>query len=221
MYKESLELCFRFRNFGEMTLSWEFLFTSFIIVLLPGTGVIYTIAIGLSRGFKMSIAAAFGCTLGIVPAAVASIIGLAVLFHSRSISFQIIKYLGVTYLFYLAWKTFRNDGEKNVTDNEGKLGLVSVVVTGILINVLNPKLLLFFFAFLPQFVSPKPGNPTLYLIWLALVFMILTFLVFVIYGAFASYARDYVIQRPLVMYWLKSCLAGIFGFLGFKLAFSG
>jgi len=201
-------------------MSVEFFLTSLVVVLLPGTGVIYTLAIGLGRGFNASIAAAFGCTLGIVPAAVASIIGLAALLHTSALAFQIIKYLGVAYLFYMAWKMLKDDSVIEVSENKEKVGFVRLALTGTLLNVLNPKLSLFFLAFLPQFVSTDTVNATASLVWLALVFMAMTFAVFVVYGAFASYARDYVIQRPSVMQWIKRCFAGTFGFLGAKLAFS-
>lgn len=211
-------------------MSLEFLLTSLVVVLLPGTGVLYTLAIGLGRGFKASIAAAFGCTLGIVPAALASIVGLAALLHTSALAFQLIKYLGVIYLLYMAWKILHDKGlmevpesdvpENDITGNKDKAGLVRVATNGTLLNILNPKLSLFFLAFLPQFVSPDTLYPTASLIGLALVFMAMTFVVFVVYGAFAAYARDYVIQRPSVMRWIKRSFAGVFGFLGVKLAFS-
>lgn len=135
-------------------MSVEFLLTSIVVILLPGTGVLYTLAIGLGRGFGPSIAAAFGCTLGILPAAIASIIGLASILHTSALAFQVIKYLGVIYLFYMAWS------------------------------------------------------------------ILLTFVIFIGYGACAALARDYVISRPNVMNWLKRAFAGTFGFLGLKLALS-
>lgn len=201
-------------------MSIEFLLTSLVVVLLPGTGVIYTLAIGLGRGFKASIAAAFGCTLGIVPAAVASIIGLAALLHTSALAFQVIKFLGVAYLFYMAWKILKDDTVMEVSENQERMGYIRIATTGTLLNVLNPKLSLFFLAFLPQFISPTATNATASLVGLAIVFMIMTFAVFVIYGAFASYARDYVIERPSVMKWIKRSFAGTFGFLGAKLAVS-
>ena len=198
----------------------EFLLTSLVVVLLPGTGVIYTLAIGLGRGFKASIAAAFGCTLGIVPAAVASIIGLAALLHTSALAFQVIKFLGVAYLFYMAWKILKDDTAMEVSENKARMGYIRIATTGTLLNVLNPKLSLFFLAFLPQFISPTATNATVSLVGLAIVFMIMTFAVFVVYGAFASYARDYVFERPSVMRWIKRSFAGTFGFLGAKLAVS-
>jgi len=201
-------------------MSLEFLLTSLVVVLLPGTGVIYTLAVGLGRGFKASVAAAFGCTLGIVPAAVASIIGLAALLHTSALAFQVIKFLGVAYLFYMAWKILKDDTVLEVSGNKERVGYIRIATSGTLLNVLNPKLSLFFLAFLPQFISPNATNATASLVGLAIVFMVMTFLVFVVYGAFASYARDYVIQRPSVMKWIKRSFAGTFGFLGAKLAVS-
>ncbi len=199
-------------------MSLGFLLTSLVVVLLPGTGVIYTLAIGLGRGFKASVAAAAGCTFGIVPAAVASIVGLAALLHTSALAFQIIKYLGVAYLFYMAWSITREGGALEVVEDQGKDSYARIAINGILLNVLNPKLSLFFLAFLPQFVSADAYNPTLSLISLASIFMLLTFIVFVGYGAFAARARDYVLSRPDVMLWIKRGFAGAFGFLGLKLA---
>ncbi len=201
-------------------MSLEFLLTSLVVVLLPGTGVIYTLAVGLGHGFKASIAAAFGCTLGIVPAAIASIAGLAALLHTSALAFQTIKYLGVVYLFYMAWKILKDNTVMEVTENKAQTGFWRIATTGTLLNILNPKLSLFFLAFLPQFISPTAPNAMTSLIWLAVVFMAMTFVVFVAYGAFAASARDYVIRRPNVMKWIKRCFAGTFGFLGAKLAMS-
>jgi len=201
-------------------MSLEFLITSLVVVLLPGTGVIYTLAIGLGRGFKASIAAAFGCTLGILPAAVASIIGLAALLHTSALAFQVIKYLGVVYLFYMAWKILKDNSVMEVSENTEKSSFARIAMAGTFLNILNPKLSLFFLAFLPQFVSSDTANTTASLVSLASAFMGMTFVVFVVYGAFASLARDYVIQRPTVMHWIKRCFAGTFGFLGARLALS-
>jgi threonine/homoserine/homoserine lactone efflux protein len=201
-------------------MSLEFFLTSIVVVLLPGTGVIYTLAIGLGQGFRPSIAAAFGCTLGILPAAIASIIGLAAILHTSAMAFQIIKYLGVAYLFYMAWSILRDGGALDVSEERSDTSSTRIIFNGIVLNILNPKLSLFFLAFLPQFVSTERANTTGELILLAAIFMGLTFVIFVGYGAFAALARDYVISRPAVMKWMKRTFAGTFGFLGLKLALS-
>ncbi|NOE18977.1 LysE family transporter [Ruegeria atlantica] len=201
-------------------MSLEFFVTSLIVVLLPGTGVIYTLAVGLGRGFRASLAAAFGCTLGIVPAASASIIGLAALLHTSAVAFQLIKYLGVLYLFYMAWGILKDGGAMDVAAEKSAKSDFGIAVTGTLINVLNPKLSLFFLAFLPQFLPANAANAGIELAKLALAFMAMTFVVFVGYGACAALARDYVIRRPAVMAWIKRCFATAFGALGAKLALS-
>ena len=201
-------------------MSLEFFITSLIVVLLPGTGVIYTLAIGLGRGFTASTAAAFGCTLGILPAALASILGLAAVLHTSALAFQLLKYLGVAYLFYMAWKILRDDSVLEITQKGAPSGYMRVALNGMLLNVLNPKLSLFFLAFLPQFIRTDATNTTWQLIGLALVFMAMTFVVFVFYGAFAAATRDFVIHRPAILRGVKRCFAGAFGFLGARLVFA-
>ncbi|MBX2870341.1 MAG: LysE family translocator [Acidiferrobacterales bacterium] len=198
----------------------EFLLTSIVVILLPGTGVIYTLSIGLGRGWIPSVAAALGCTLGIVPAAVASIVGLAAILHASALAFQVLKFLGVAYLLYMAWSILREGGDLDVREEKSRMSLTKIALNGMLLNVLNPKLSLFFLAFLPQFVPQGTDGTALTLASLALVFMTLTFLVFTIYGATAAYARQYVISRPSVMRWFKGMFAATFGFLGVKLALS-
>ncbi len=200
-------------------MSIEFFLTSLVVILLPGTGVLYTLAVGLGRGFKLSIAAAFGCTLGILPAAIASIIGLAAILHTSAMAFQMVKYLGVAYLFYMAWNILKDGGTLDVAADKKSISAGKTIRNGALLNILNPKLSLFFLAFLPQFVPLDAVGATPVLALLALIFMVLTFIVFIGYGACASLARDYVISRPAVMTWLKRIFAGTFGFLGLRLAF--
>jgi len=201
-------------------MSIEFLLTSIVVILLPGTGVLYTLAVGLGRGFRASVLAAFGCTLGIVPAAVASLIGLAAILHTSALAFQIVKYLGVAYLFYMAWNILREGGALSVSGEVKATASRRIVIDGMLLNVLNPKLSLFFLAFLPQFVPADTAAATGAMVIHALVFMLLTFIVFIGYGASASLARDYVISRPKVLLWLRRSFAGTFGVLGLRLAMS-
>ncbi len=192
-----------------------------VVVVLPGTGVLYTLAVALGRGFRASVAAAFGCTLGILPAALASIIGLAALLHTSAMAFQVIKFVGVAYLIYMAWGMLRQGGTLELTEDRGGTRPAwRIIVQGMLLNVLNPKLSLFFLAFLPQFVDADRAGATVTLVLLALIFMGLTLVVFVGYGAGASLARDYVIARPAVQMWLRRSFAGVFAVLSVKLAFA-
>ena len=199
-------------------MSLEFLITSLIIVASPGTGMIYTVAAGLSRGARASVVAAFGCTLGIVPHMLAAIMGLAALLHTSALAFQIFKYLGVAYLLYMAWNTLQERGALQVEQKVDTRSALRVTIDAVLVNLLNPKLSIFFFAFLPQFVSADATNPMPEMLALSGVFMLLTFVVFVVYGLFAASVRSHVISRPQVMTWMRRIFAGAFVALGAKLA---
>lgn len=199
-------------------MSLEFLITSFIVVISPGTGVLYTLAIGLSRGGKASVAAAFGCTLGIVPHIAAAILGLAALLHTSALAFEIFKYAGCAYLIYMAWGTLREHGALSVSGSTDRRTAAAIAVKGILINILNPKLSIFFLAFLPLFVSATEAAPVTRMLELSAVFMLMTFAVFVVYGLFAAALRDHVVSRPRVMAWLRRSFAAAFVTLGAKLA---
>ncbi len=201
-------------------MSLEFLITSFIVVASPGTGALYTLAAGLSRGSRASVVAAFGCTLGCVPHMAAAILGLAALLHTSALAFETFKYLGVAYLLYMAWNTLRERGALSVDRETSARTDLQVTVEAILINILNPKLSIFFLAFLPQFVSTDEAHPVPLMLMLSAVFMLMTFVVFVAYGLFAASVRDHVISRPRIMMWMRRTFAGAFAVLGAKLAFT-
>jgi threonine/homoserine/homoserine lactone efflux protein len=203
-----------------LPVSVEFLITSLIVIVSPGTGVLYTLATGLSRGSRASVVAAFGCTIGIVPHMAAAIMGLAALLHTSALAFETFKYLGVAYLLYMAWNTLRERGTLRVEKEVGTRSSTQVTVTAILINILNPKLSIFFLAFLPQFVSVDESNPLARMLLLSAVFMLMTFVVFVGYGLFAASIRDHVISRPRVLTWMRRTFAAAFVALGARLAFT-
>jgi threonine/homoserine/homoserine lactone efflux protein len=196
----------------------DFLVTSLIVVVSPGTGVLYTLAAGLSRGSRASVVAAFGCALGILPHMAAAITGLAALLHTSALAFQTLKYLGVAYLLYMAWSTLKERGALRVEQETGPRPARQVIVSAILINILNPKLSIFFFAFLPQFVSPDEPDALARMLEMSAVFMLLTFAVFAGYGIFAASIRRHVIARPRVLTWMRRTFAGAFAALGARLA---
>ncbi|WP_105384877.1 LysE family translocator [Neorhizobium alkalisoli] len=198
----------------------EFLLTSFIVVASPGTGVLITLAAGLSRGARASIVAAFGCTLGILPHMAAAVSGLAALLHASALAFEAVKYLGVAYLLFMAWQVLKEKGALTVEPETTPHSARQVIVSAILANALNPKLSIFFFAFLPQFVSPGEASPILRMTELSLVFMLMTFGVFVVYGFFAASVRNHVISRPAILAWMRRTFAAAFVLLGARLALS-
>jgi len=199
-------------------MSLEFLVTTLIVVVSPGVGALYTIATGLGRGGRASVWAAFFCTLGIVPHMLAAITGLAAILHASALAFEIIKYLGVAYLLYMAWATLRESGALSVDANTAPKPLKDMAIEVILINLLNPKLSIFFFAFLPQFVPADAPDALPQMVQLSLVFMAVTFVVFALYGLFAAAIRGHVISRPAVLTWMRRSFAAAFVALGARLA---
>jgi threonine/homoserine/homoserine lactone efflux protein len=195
-----------------------FLLTSLIVVASPGTGVLYTLAAGLSSGRRASVIAAFGCTLGILPHMAAAIVGLAALLYTSALAFETLKYLGVAYLLYMAWKTLREQGALQVEEGAGGRTSSDVIFSAIAVNLLNPKLSIFFFAFLPQFVAADAPDRVARMLELSAVFMLMTFVVFVGYGLLAASIRRHVISRPQVLTWMRRCFASAFVALGLKLA---
>lgn len=199
-------------------MSPEFLITSLIVVASPGTGVLLTLAAGLSQGAQASAITAFGCTLGIVPHMAAAVLGLAALLHTSAVAFQGLKILGVLYLLYMAWATLKEQGALSVQAETARLPAGRMILRAVLVNVLNPKLSIFFLAFLPQFVTDADPQPLARMLELSGVFMALTFAVFVVYGLFAAAVRDQVVSRPRVMAWMRRSFAAAFAALGAKLA---
>lgn len=197
----------------------DFLVTSLIVVLLPGTGVIYTVSTGLSQGGRASVLAAAGCTMGIVPHLCASIFGLAALLHTSAMAFQLSKFIGVLYLAYLAWAMWRESGSIEF-ESGARAGAWQIVVRGFLINILNPKLSIFFLAFLPQFVAVDTAAAVNHLLLLSGVFMLMTFIVFVCYGLLADRVRYVIRNSPNVLQGVQRVFAGVFVAMAMKLAVS-
>jgi threonine/homoserine/homoserine lactone efflux protein len=199
-------------------MSTEFLLTSLVVVLLPGTGVIYTVSTGLFLGRRAGIAAAFGCTTGIIPHLTASILGLSAILHMSALAFQIIKYAGAFYLLYLAWAMWRETGMIQLDSSHPRRGIVQIAGRGFLINILNPKLSIFFLAFLPLFVSPYSASPTVEMLILSGVFMSMTLVIFILYGLSANGVRKYIAHSPTMLSRVQKFFAAIFAALGVKLA---
>jgi threonine/homoserine/homoserine lactone efflux protein len=198
----------------------EFLITSLIVVLIPGTGVLFTVSAGLSRGARGSVFASVGCTLGIVPHLLATVLGLAAIMHTSALAFQVLKYAGVAYLLYLAVTTWRDRSPLATQAVNSKGGALGLVVKAFLINILNPKLTIFFLAFMPQFVEPGAPSPLAELVLLSAIFMAMTFGVFVLYGLLAHAFRKAVVESPRVQGWLRRGFAAAFAALSGQLALS-
>ena len=201
----------------------QFLITSLIVVLIPGTGVVFTVSTGIVQGRRASVFAALGCTAGIVPHLLATVLGLAAVLHTSALAFQALKFAGVAYLLYIAWATWRDTSAFVIDEaaaSKNRSSAAGLVLKAFLLNILNPKLTIFFLAFLPQFVEPNGGSPIAQLLVLSAIFMAMTFAVFVVYGFLAHAFRRAVIESPEVQAWLRRSFAVAFAGLGANLALS-
>ena len=200
-----------------MTLTPEFLIAAFLVVLIPGTGVLYTVATGMTRGMAASVWAAVGCTFGIVPAIAAAFLGLSTILHAGALAYTVLKYAGAAYLIYLAIQIWRDRGPISFT-RDVPASAWQIARTGCLINVLNPKLSVFFMAFLPQFIDPALAiNPQIAA--MSAAFMVMTFAIFLVYGATAT-ALGELLRRPAVGTWIRRGASGAFAGMGARLALS-
>lgn len=198
----------------------EFLLTALVVVLVPGTGVIYTVSTGLARRWRASLAAALGCTLGILPHLAATILGLSAILHLSAVAFQAVKIAGSLYLLYLAWSLWRDTGTLKLDAAAPQINPLQIIIKGILINILNPKLTIFFFAFLPLFVTPEAASPTRQMLGLGAVFVLMTLVVFALYGILASGVSSYLINSPKALKRVQKSFAVLFAILAARLVLS-
>ena len=199
-------------------ISLQFLLTAFVVVVAPGTGVIYTLALGLGQGRRPAIAAATGCTFGIVPHLLAAIFGLAAILHTSALLFTLVKFVGVAYLLWLAWQALASGGALSIDPRRTRDSDWQIARRGALINILNPKLSIFFLALLPPFLSGNPATATGEMLFMGGIFMAMTFAVFAVYGIFAAAARDRLLESARMMRWMSRGFAAIFAALAGRLA---
>ncbi len=201
-------------------ISLEFLLTSLVVVLIPGTGVLYTVATGLLAGKRASFFAALGCTLGIIPALAASALGLAAIFHTSAVAFQLVKYIGAAYLLYLAWQMWRTSSPLSITSQQPNRSYTGFIAKGFLVNILNPKLSVFFLAFLPQFIPHTSENVLGSMLMHGFIFMLMTFAVFIVYGFLSSTFSVFIVKSERASIYMQKFFSVSFAALGLKLALS-
>ncbi len=199
-------------------MSFQFFLTALVVVLIPGTGVVYTLAIGLGQGRGAAIWAALGCTFGIVPHLAAAVLGVAAVLHASALLFTAVKFAGVAYLLWLAFQALKGGGALNVQANTTTEAGWRIARRGALINILNPKLSIFFLALLPPFLSGNPATVTAEMIGLGAAFMLMTFVIFAVYGTFAAAARTWILSSGRLMRWLNRSFAAVFAALAGRLA---
>lgn len=197
-----------------------FIVTSIAVILMPGPAMLFVISNGLTKGPKASIAAAIGTTTGVSFHLFCAAFGLAVILKTSAIAFAVVKFVGATYLIYLAIKTVLSKEQIVNHLNVGEKSRNSIFWQGIFINILNPKLSIFFLAFLPQFIGSNLASSTSQTLVLGTIFMAMTIILFIFYGLFASLLRQKVLNSPKILNAIKWCFASVFMVLGVRLALS-
>lgn len=197
-------------------MSPEFLLTAFVVCIAPGIGVVYTLSMTLGGGFRAGIWASVGCTIATVLHLIVALAGLAAVLHTSAVLFQTVKYAGVAYLLWMAWAVLKAKGGMDIAP-AAPAPIGRIVWRGVLLNILNPKLPLFFVAFLPQFL-PTQGATLGLMIELGLGFSAMTFVTFLLYAVLAATGRRALLGSPSVMTWLRRAFAASFAGLGAKLA---
>lgn len=198
----------------------DFLLTSLLIVISPGTGALITLSTGLQQGARCALVAAAGCTLGVVPHMLAAVTGLAALLQANPLAFGFVKYIGVAYLLFMGWQTLRNSGPLSLTQSSMQPSQGALVRYAILANALNPKLSVFFLAFLPQFVTSGDPHPVRTMLLLSTLFAVMTLAIFAFYGAFAARVRHLILGNIRVINGIRWSVSVAFIVLAVKLALS-
>ena len=198
--------------------TWSFLLTALVICVTPGTGALFTLAAALGRGARAGLLAAFACTIATIPHLLAAVTGLAALLQASGVAFQVVKYAGVAYLLWMAWSTWRDTGALRIEADETPASRRAVIVSAIGVNALNPKLTIFFFAFLPQFVPAGTDHELGWMLGLGGVFVLMTYLVFVAYALAAASVRHQVVSRPRIVRRVRRGFAACFVLLSGRLA---
>ncbi|MFU8854854.1 LysE family translocator [Micromonospora sp. SL1-18] len=195
-----------------------FLLTTLVVVLTPGTGVVYTLSTALTAGRRAGFLAAVGCTISLVPHLAAAVTGLAAVLRAGTPAFRVVTWLGVAYLLWMAWSALRDRGPLPIDEGRPPRSAARVIRDGVLVNLLNPKVTVFFVAFLPQFVPPDAPAATSRMLLHGVVFMLATLVAFASFGVLAGTLRRRVLARPRLTTLLRHGFAGSFLALGLGLA---
>jgi threonine/homoserine/homoserine lactone efflux protein len=197
---------------------WLFIVSGLLLNMTPGVDTLYIVGRGTTQGWRAGAVAALGIGAGCIVHTLAAAAGLSAILATSATAFMLIKWVGAAYLVYLGVTLLLSRSRAGARVAPPRATLSRVFAQGFLTNVLNPKVALFFLAFLPQFIAADEGHPLLRMLQLSGAFMAMTFAVFVLYGLFAASVRDRIVTRPAAMTWLRRGFAGAFAALGARLA---
>lgn len=195
-----------------------FVTASLALILVPGPDMIYVLTRGLSQGRSAGLVSAAGVSSGALVHTAFAAVGLSAILAQSALAFSVVKYLGAAYLIYLGIRTILDRQALAVPDRAGRARLHVVFRQGVLSNVLNPKVALFFLAFLPQFVDPAGGASALQMLALGAAFALMGLAVLCIMALFSGALGDFLKSRPSFANALRWLSGGVLVALGLRLA---
>ncbi|NGQ93774.1 LysE family translocator [Brevibacillus sp. SYP-B805] len=194
-----------------------FLAACVLLTLMPGPDILFVIMQSISQGRKAGIATALGLCSGVTVHTLAAALGISAIIAQSAALFHALKVAGACYLLYLAWQAVREGHSALTAEAVPQLPLPELYKRGILMNVLNPKVSLFFLAFLPQFVTPGAGSAAMQMIVLGLLFMLQAIVIFTIVAVFAGSLGRKLFDNPRIGRYVNLAKAGLFAFIGIRL----
>lgn len=204
----------------EVTTFFYFLTASVLLTLAPGPDNLYLLTKSLSAGAKSGVTFSSGLASGIFFHTFLVMVGVAAVIKNSEIALTLLKIFGAAYLLFLAFKSFqagRAGGEIAIKKSDGKSNLIGLYRRGVLMNVLNPKVLLFFLAFLPQFVNLSDESAALQIAFLGLTFAVQAFLIFSGIAIFAGHVRKFILRKKNIGKIFNYIEAGVLGFIALTL----
>lgn len=195
-----------------------FVFAAMLLTLMPGPDILFVLAQSMTQGKKAGVMTALGLCTGITVHTLAAALGISAIFYHSTTAFQIVKYAGAIYLLYLAWQAFKERKEGIGEQASVTLNYSALYKKGILMNILNPKVSLFFLAFLPQFVTPSAGQVPLQMIILGILFMLQAIVVFTVISFLAGMIANKLLKNPKVATYINWSKIVLFTGLGLRLA---
>ena len=204
----------------ELSTIFAFLGAAIMLTLMPGPDNLFVLAQSITQDKKAGIVTSLGLCTGLFVHISAAVLGISAIIYQSTIIFSIVKFAGAAYLLYLAWQSFRAKGDPFTLQQQNAQAYVELYKKGILMNILNPKVSLFFLALLPQFVHPSQGHIAWQMLILGIVFLVQAFILFSLFSIFAGKARQVVIGKPAIAKRLNIVQGILFTFIGMKIALS-
>lgn len=204
----------------EITTLVSFLGVAILLTLMPGPDIIFVIAQSISQTKKAGIATAFGLCTGLIVHISAAALGVSALIYKSAFAFNLVKYAGAIYLLYMAWQAFREKDSSFAIEGNERLDYLALYKKGILMNILNPKVSLFFLALLPQFVTQSAGHVSLQMIVLGIVFLVQALVIFTIVSIFSEKLRHLLMNSERIGKRINLVKGVLLGFIGLQIAFS-